>query len=163
MRRLVLMRHAKTEPSNIHGDKARRLTPRGVQDAQEAGVELAALGVDHALVSTATRTRETFAATGLNVPVEYQDALYYSGTETMLARIGETADDVSCLLVIAHAPTIPSLTAELAYASDRQAADEAQCWYPTAAFSTFEFEGSWADLAASDLRSVRFAAIRRPR
>ncbi len=163
MRRLVLMRHAKTEATNPQGDKARRLTSRGVQDSQEAGVELAALGVDYALVSTAIRTRETFAATGLDVPAEFQDALYYHGTETMLARIGETGDEVQCLLVIAHAPTIPSLTAELAYASDRNAADEAQCWYPTAAFSTFEFEGTWADLAEGDFATVRLASIRRPR
>jgi phosphohistidine phosphatase len=134
-----------------------------VQDSQEAGVELAALGVDYALVSTAIRTRETFAATGLDVPAEFQDALYYHGTETMLVRIGETGDEVQCLLVIAHAPTIPSLTAELAYASDRNAADEAQCWYPTAAFSTFEFEGRWADLAEGDFATVRLASIRRPR
>ncbi|MBK7822571.1 MAG: histidine phosphatase family protein [Tessaracoccus sp.] len=162
MRRLVLMRHAKTEATNPLGDKARRLTSRGVQDSQAAGIELVALGVDHALVSTATRTRETFAATGVDVPAEFQDALYFHGTETMLARIGETSDDVHCLLVIGHAPTIPSLTAELAYASDRRAADEAQCWYPTAAYSTFEFEGSWADLADGDFGAVRLTAIRRP-
>lgn len=162
MRRLVLMRHAKTEATNPQGDKARRLTSRGVQDSQEAGVELAALGVDYALVSTAVRARETFAATGLDVPAEFQDALYFHGTETMLARIGETSDEVQCLLVVAHAPTIPSLTAELAYASNRHAADEAQCWYPTAAFSTFEFDGAWADLADGDFTTVQLAAIRRP-
>ena len=111
MRRLVLMRHAKTEATNPHGYLARRLTSRGVQDSQEAGVELAELGVDYALVSTAVRARETFAATGLAVPVEFQDALYYHGTETMLARIGETDDEVQCLLVVAHAPTIPSACA----------------------------------------------------
>ena len=163
MRRLVLMRHAKTEANNVGGDKARRLKPSGVQDSQEAGRELAGLGLQYALVSSAQRTRETFAALGLDIPVEFQDALYYHGTETMLARIGETDDEVQCLLVVAHAPTIPSLTAELAYASNRHAADEAQCWYPTAAFSTFAFEGSWADLADGDLSGVQLADIRRPR
>ena len=43
MRRLVLMRHAKTEANNPEGDKARHLMPRGVQDAQNAGKELAEL------------------------------------------------------------------------------------------------------------------------
>ena len=37
MRRLILMRHSKTEATNPLGDKARHLTPRGVQEAQEAG------------------------------------------------------------------------------------------------------------------------------
>ena len=158
MRRLVLMRHAKTEATNPHGDLARRLTSRGVQDSQEAGVELAELGVDYALVSTAIRTRETFAATGLDVPAEFQDALYFAGTETMLQRISETDDDVDCLLVIGHNPTIASLAAELAYAGDRRAADELQCWYPTSAFTAFEAVGNWAELA-----SVRLQQVRRPR
>ena len=158
MRRLILMRHSKTEATNPLGDKARHLTPRGVQEAQEAGLELKSLGVQHALVSTATRTRETFAATGLDVPAEFQDALYFEGTETMLQRISETDGDVDCLLVIGHNPTIASLAAELAYAGDRRAADELQCWYPTSAFTAFEADGDWAELA-----SVRLQQVRRPR
>lgn len=154
MRRLILMRHAKTEATNAGGDRARRLTPRGVREAQEAGVALAALGVDHALVSTATRTRETFAATGLQVPVEYQDVLYTSGTETMLSRIGETEGDVWCLLVIGHNPTIASLAAELSYASDRAEADRLQRWYPTASFTSLAFDGGWSQAGQALLERV---------
>lgn len=163
MRRLVLMRHAKTEANHPQGDKARRLKPRGVQDAQEAGRALATLGLQYALVSSAQRTRETFAALGLDIPVEFQDALYHSGTETMLQRIGETDPDVGGLLVIGHAPTIPSLVAELAYASDRREADQAQCWFPTAAYTSFVIDGDWADLADGDFRGVRLEGITRPR
>ena len=159
MPRLVLMRHAKTEPNNVGGDKARRLIPRGVQESQEAGVELRELGVDYALVSTAVRTRETFAALGLDVPVEFQDALYYQGTETMTQRIAETDDAVQCLLVVGHAPTIPSLVAELAYASNRAEADQAQCWFPTAAYTSFEFDAPWSSLADGDFTHVRLGGV----
>ncbi|AQX16339.1 putative protein [Tessaracoccus sp. O5.2] len=162
MRRLVLMRHAKTEANNPQGDKARRLMPRGVQDAQSAGRELAALGLQYAIVSSSTRTRETFAALGLDIPAEFQDALYYSGTETMLQRIGETDPEVTGLLVIGHAPSIPSLVAELAYASDRSEADQAQCWFPTSAYTTFSVDGDWADLADGDFSIVRLEGTNRP-
>ncbi|GAA4890880.1 histidine phosphatase family protein [Tessaracoccus lubricantis] len=161
MRRLVLMRHAHTEPHHLHGDKARNLTPRGVQQAQEAGVELRALGIDHALVSTAQRTRQTFAALGLDVPAEFQDALYHHGTETVLQRISETDDSVQALLVVGHAPTIPSLVAELAYASNRAEADQAQCHFPASTYSAFSFDGSWADLADGDFSAVRLDGIER--
>lgn len=162
MRRLVLMRHAKTEANNVGGDKARRLMPRGIQDAQDAGKELAELGIEYALVSSATRTRETFAALGLDVPAEFQDALYYDGTETMVSRIAETDPAVDGLIVIGHAPTIPSLVAELAYASNRTEADQAQCWYPTAAYTSFTFDGDWADLADHDFSHVVLEGIQRP-
>ncbi|OMG53490.1 histidine phosphatase family protein [Tessaracoccus sp. ZS01] len=161
MRRLVLMRHAHTEPTNVHGDKARRLTPRGIQQAQDTGVELRALGVDHALVSAAERTRQTFAALGLDVPAEFQDALYHQGTETIIQRISETDDDVQALLVVGHAPTIPSLVAELAYASNRAAADDAQCHFPTSSYSAFSFDGTWADLADGDFGHVRLDHLER--
>lgn len=162
MRRLVLMRHAKTEANNPEGDKARHLMPRGVQDAQNAGKELAELGLQYALVSSSTRTRETFAALGLDIPAEFQDALYYDGTDTMIQRIAETDPEVTGLIVIGHAPTIPSLVAELAYASNRSEADQAQCWYPTSAYTTFSFDGEWADLESGDFSAVVLEGVERP-
>lgn len=159
MRRLVLMRHSKTEANNPGGDKVRELTARGVQDAQEMGRQLASVGLQYALVSTATRTRQTFAALGLAIPVEYQDALYYDGTTTMLQRISETDDTITGLLVVGHAPTIPSLSAQLGYASAPAEADALQCWFPTSAFSEFTFEGSWTDLEPDSLDNVRFERV----
>lgn len=161
MRRLVLMRHAKTEGNNPGGDHARELLPRGVQAAQEAGVELRRLGLQYALVSTATRTRQTFAALGLDIPVEYQDVLYHDGSETMLQRISETDDAVTGLLVVGHAPTIPSLSAQLGYASSPRESDDLQCRFPTSAFAEFTFEGSWADLEPYNLGHVKLERVTR--
>ena len=163
MRRLVLMRHAKTEANHVGGDKARELLPRGVQDAQEVGVHLRELGLQYALVSTAARTRQTFAALGLDIPVEYQDVLYYEGSDTMLERIAETDDDVEGLLVVGHAPTIPGLSAQLSYASAPKEADDLQCWFPTAAFAEFTFEGDWSDLERDNLAHVRLERVQRGR
>lgn len=161
MKRLVLMRHATTEHHNVGGDKARHLTGRGRQEAQVAGRELADRGIQRALVSTATRTRETFAALGLGTPAEFMDALYFGGTDTLLQRIGEMDETVTGLIVIGHAPTIPGLVAELAYESNPQEADQAQCWYPTSAFSSFLVASSWAALADRDYSGVQLETIRR--
>lgn len=163
MRRLVLMRHAKTEATNAAGDKARRLAPRGVREAQEAGVALARLGVDAALVSSAERTRGTFAALGLKAPVEFSDGLYFGGGDTALTLIGDTPDEVGCLLVVGHAPTIPGLVAELAEAGNPAAAEDAVSWYPTGTWTVFEFDGPWERLGERDFAGVRLAGITRPR
>lgn len=159
MRTLLLMRHATAEGFSSEGDHGRKLTGRGRQEAAEVGVQLRAKGVQHALVSAATRTRETFECLGLDAPAEFMEALYNCGTETMAQRISEVDDEVTCLLVVAHAPAIPSLSAELAYASSPQEADDLQCWFPTAAYSEFTLKGSWADLADDD--SLRLAGVTR--
>ncbi len=62
MRELVLFRHAKTEPNNAGGDRARELTAGGREAAIRMAERLKAEGVapDLVLVSTAVRTRQTW-------------------------------------------------------------------------------------------------------
>lgn len=160
MRRLVLLRH--TQPANNHptGDKGRELTAAGVADAERIGRDLAGLGLEYALVSSSTRTRQTFQHLRLAIPAEFQDALYTGGTETMLQRIGETPDEVSGLLVVGHAPTIPHLSAQLAAASAPREADQLLCWFPAGAFTEFTFSGTWAELG-SDPDAVRLTRVER--
>ena len=155
MRRLVLMRHAKTRASHPRGDHSRELLPTGIQDAQEAGLQLRPLGLEHALVSTATRARQTFAALGLDITVEYLDDLYHEGTDALLRHIGETDPAVNGLLVVGHAPTIPALAAQLGNASDSREADRLQCWYPTSTFTEFTFDDDWSSLAPFELGHVK--------
>lgn len=146
-RTLLLMRHADAEGWSATGDKGRALSERGHQEATAAAAELRPLGVQQVLCSSATRTRETVDTMALGAPVEYMDALYNCGSETLLQRIGEVDDEVEVLLVVAHAPAIPSLSAELAWASAPQQADALQCHFPTSTFSRFTLEGSWSQLA----------------
>ena len=149
MRRLVLMRHAKTQASHPRGDHSRELLPAGIQDAQEAGVLLRELGVEHALVSTATRARQTFAALGLETPAEYLDDLYYEGADALMRHIGETDPTVTGLLVVGHAPAGPGQ------------ADRLGSWYPTATFTEFTFDGDWIDLATFRLDNIQLARVER--
>lgn len=166
MRTLVLMRHAKTEPSHRHGDRERQLTSRGRADATAVGRELAGLGIDLVLCSTSVRTRQTVECLGLDARVEYHEVLYREGVATMVQRISEIEDDVQALLVVGHSPTIPWLSSRLAARSAPKEADQIGCWFPTAAWSQFSVEGSWADFAAPDLvetglDEVEFVAVHR--
>ncbi len=162
MKRLVLMRHAKTEGHHPDGDRARELTPRGREDAAAVGDELADMGLQHAMVSTAVRTRQTFEATGLAIPAEFQEVFYTDGPETMLQRISETEEDVTGLLVIAHEPVIPRLAAQLGYASDKSESDALLCSFPPASFVEFTFEGEWADLEPDNLEHLSLQRVERP-
>lgn len=146
MKRLVLMRHAKAEAHASGGDHARHLTRIGLQDAQDAGVALRGLGLEGALVSTSARTRETFAALGLDATARFSDDLYLGGTDTVVRLISSTDEGLGSLIVVGHAPSIPDLAARLLFAGDPREADRVGSWFPTSAYSTFTFEGTWHGL-----------------
>lgn len=160
MRRLVLMRHAKTEAHHVEGDKARRLTRSGREDAHAAGVALGRLGLTHALVSTSARTRETFANLGLDLTPDFVDSLYLCGTDTLAWLIAQVDDSVDGLLVVAHAPAVPDLAARLTYESLPAEAERIAGWFPTSAFSTFTIDGTWADLLDG---GAEYGSTTRPR
>lgn len=112
-RTLVLMRHAAA--GGAARDHDRPLTPDGVRAATEAGrwMRTNLPAVDLALCSSATRTRQTLSAVGVAGQVRYSDDLYGGGVDDILAEVSSVPDAVSTLLVVGHAPTIPSTAREL--------------------------------------------------
>ena len=162
MNRLVLMRHAKTEGHHAEGDRARELTAKGRADAADVGNQLAELGLQYAMVSTAVRTRQTFECLGLAIPAEFHEVFYTDGPTVMLQRISETEEDVTGLLVIAHEPVIPRLASQLGYASDKEASDALLCSFPPASYAEFTFEGDWADLELENLEHLSLKRVERP-
>ena len=154
--KLYLMRHAQAESFGPSGDMSRGLTDLGRDQAHHAGELLAAAGIQLAMVSAAQRARETFAAMALSDPegrpvrAEYMKALYDASPATLLQRIGETPDEVSALLVLAHAPGIPSLAANLTWAASHREADLMQCAFPAATLVAFDVDGPWSQLTDFD-------------
>lgn len=151
-RLLVLMRHAKAD-SVGESDHARRLTASGVDDAQAAGRWLAGQGVrpDHALVSDAQRTRDTFAAVaqgaGWDVAASYDDGLYAAGPETALDLIRRSDAQAGSVIVIGHNPTVASLAQALDNGEgDAQAGIALTMGFPPCAVAVFEYDGAWSDL-----------------
>jgi phosphohistidine phosphatase len=159
---IALLRHTKAEQ---HGpsDFDRPLADRGHRDAAAVGAWLAGEGFepDHAIVSAALRTRETWAsvaaAADWDLDPEIDRGLYAAGPDTALDLVREVEDDVRRLLVIGHNPTIAVLAQLLDDGDgDPELAEDMLSGYPTGAVAVFEHDGSWADLAEGTARLVGF-------
>lgn len=118
MKQLILMRHAKTEPWHEGIDDAgRALLERGKLDAREVGEALLAAGVspDHVLVSSARRTRETWAEIRGCFPsahVRVLDELYLAEADEIMETALAADGDVT-VLVIGHNPGMHDASADL--------------------------------------------------
>lgn len=146
MQKLILFRHAKTEPFSETGtDETRRLTERGHSDAQSIASQLQYLQIspDQVIVSTARRTRETVAElqkTFPDLPVAFKEDLYLATPEDIVSTI-EAQPDVPCLMVIGHNPGLHELALLLTehggYANSF-AASQLRVKFPTAAVAIFD-------------------------
>ncbi len=158
-RTLLLMRHAKAvDSASGRTDHQRPLAEHGQHQARRVGAQLQSSGPppDFALCSTAVRTQQTLAGLGLACPVDYQPSIYQARAETILEEIQRVPEEVSVLIVVGHAPGIPSLAHELA-AEDSEPAAQAEIsgGYPTATVCQFEVEQSWSELSSARLvRSI---------
>ncbi|MET8654110.1 MULTISPECIES: SixA phosphatase family protein [Nocardia] len=158
VRTLILMRHGKSAYPDGVGDHERPLAPRGQREAGLAGHWLRETQppIDAVRCSTATRTRETLAATGVTAPVVFEPGIYEASPRSLIELIQLSDDDVSTLLVIGHAPGMPWTAWELAGNRDSIPAIELSRKFPTSALAVLEFDRPWAQLdpGAGDL--VRF-------
>lgn len=148
-RRLVLLRHAKSDYPGGVLDHDRPLSARGRREGALAGDRLRELPtpVDEVLCSTALRTRQTLERTGIEAPTRFSSAIYEAAPDDILDDIRQTEDTVLTLLVIGHAPGIPSLALDLAGpGSDEVVMQDIGARFPTSALAVLEIPGSWADL-----------------
>jgi len=164
-RRLVVMRHAKAEPT-APSDHERALAGRGRSAAEAAGRWLRDRDItpDAALVSDAVRTQQTWeqvaAAASWDVAPELCAALYAAGAESAFDLIRESDPDVTTLVVVGHNPTMAYI-AELI--DDGEGDADATTGlvtrgFPTAALAVFTVRGSWSDLGPGTGRLEAFHA-----
>lgn len=113
MKRIVILRHAKTEKL-AETDKVRRLTERGHEQAKQCAKWIANLPfeVNLAVVSTATRTTQTWEELDLKCPVEFSDDAYNASAEDWVHLIRGVDEDIQTLLFVGHSPGV----SDLAYA-----------------------------------------------
>ncbi len=161
-RRLVVMRHAKAEGEGPT-DFERPLAERGHRDAAEAGSWLAAQGFapDHALVSAAARTRETWASLaaggGWDVEPDLDRGLYSAEPTTAVDLISAVDDDAQALLVLGHNPTMAYLAQLLGDGEGRRELEnELFAGFPTCALAVFAYDGAWPDLSEGSARLVGY-------
>jgi phosphohistidine phosphatase len=165
--RLMLLRHAKAEKTESGmRDRDRRLNGRGRADAAQIARYMAqhALVPDRVLVSSAQRTRETWEhmapAFSASPPVGYEDLLYESGTDSILAVIKVADPPAATLLVIGHNPGLYD-TARLLLAHRGGEAHQLDDGLPTAGLVVIDFASDdWRKLAARSGRLERFVSPR---
>jgi len=157
-RTLVLLRHAKAAQGQGIPDHDRELAQRGQRDAGAVGQWLSdpsrAVTIDLALCSTSERTRQTLegVSAGGAEPKEtrFDQRIYSAGAATLLTVLHEVPDSVNTVLVVGHAPGIPTLAMALAHegAGSAVASDRLSQGFPTCGLAILGYVGHWAALAA---------------
>lgn len=163
-RTIVVMRHAKAEQVGPT-DAQRELSTRGQEDAAAAGAWLAARDVrpDVALVSAATRTRQTWAAVaqgaGWDLEPSLDEGLYSAGPDTVLDLVRALPDDARTVLVVGHNPTMAYVASLLDDGEgDPAAAAHLAGGFPTSALAVFAYDGPWDALDAGGARLTAYHA-----
>jgi phosphohistidine phosphatase len=170
MRRLMLLRHAKTENDAPSGrDRDRRLDARGHIDATAIGGWIARHPPfpDTVLVSPATRAHQTWeiaweAMQGVapEPVVELVPDLYGAEVSQLLQIIRMAADaNPQRLMLVGHNPGMHELTLALIGGGDAAGVKALADNMPTSGFAIIDFEiDDWADVAFRRGRLVQFVS-----
>jgi len=156
---LLLLRHAQAVDQSVGmRDHDRPLTVFGIEQARAVGnaVRSRGLQIDRALCSTALRTRQTWSALGLDADVEFNDALYNAGSDTLLEELWLLEESVGTAMIIGHGPGVPALASQLAGpGSDPHAVEVVNSRYPTATLTEFRIDAPWSELQQAALTWLR--------
>jgi phosphohistidine phosphatase len=170
MRRLMLLRHAKTETNAPSGrDQDRRLDDRGHRDAAEIGGWIGRHPPfpDSVLVSPAIRAHQTWeiawAAMKDVVPrpqVEFLPELYGAHPAQLLHTIRAATGDPRQMMLVGHNPGMHELALALAGSGgDNKALKALGDNLPTSGLAVFEFAiDDWSDVSFRHGRLVSFVS-----
>ncbi|HEX3502051.1 MAG TPA: histidine phosphatase family protein [Xanthobacteraceae bacterium] len=167
MRRLLLLRHAKTERAEPgERDRDRKLTKRGRNDAPMIGAYMAKhnLVPDLALVSPSARTQETWALVApcfaKTPPMEMDDRIYNASTNQLVEVITETKK-AKALLMIGHNPSFHELAVQLVAAGDVNLREQLKEGLPTSGLVVIDLPiEDWSLLHPRAGRLERFVTPR---
>ncbi|MFJ8940526.1 SixA phosphatase family protein [Streptomyces sp. NPDC102365] len=153
LRRLVVLRHAKSAWPDGVPDHERPLAARGRRDAPAVGRALADADClpDLALCSTAVRARQTWelaaAEWGTPPPVRHEARLYAADVPELLDAVREAPAEAETLLLVGHNPGLEELVLTLAGDGLDTALDDVRTKFPTSAIAILAWHGpGWASL-----------------
>lgn len=166
-RRLMLLRHAKSDwPEGVE-DHERPLAQRGRKAAPRMGAYLRQEGLvpDRALVSSAKRTRETWELVekelGSDVAEDFVAQIYEAPTDRLVEVVRSCSDRDRRLLLVGHNPGLADLAVALCDGSSPDAIARIRQKFPTAGLVVIDFEAtSWKDVARGSGRLERFVSPR---
>jgi phosphohistidine phosphatase len=168
MRRLMLLRHAKTEHEAPSGrDEDRRLDNPGRHDAAEIGGWIGRHPPfpELVLVSAAIRAQQTWEIAwdmmkdlAPQPQIELMPELYGADPAELLQIIREASGpDPQCLMLVGHNPGMHELALALAGSGDPAARNALVQNLPTSGLAIFEFEiDDWSEVAFRRGRLVLF-------
>jgi phosphohistidine phosphatase len=168
MRRLLLLRHAKSDWSLPgQADHDRDLAARGRKAAPLVGRYMAehAIIPDHAIVSTATRTRETWRLVAdmfpRKPPADFEDRIYEASPRDILAAIAGAPASARSLLVVGHNPGFHEIANLLVASGDKRMRATLQDKFPTAALAVIDLDiDDWAAIRPGSGRLESFVTPR---
>jgi phosphohistidine phosphatase len=173
MRRLMLLRHAKTEHDAPSGrDHDRRLDERGRLDAAAIGTWIGRHPPlpDTVLVSTAVRAKQTWEIArdamheafreAPHPQVEWLDEIYGAETAQLLQIVRmASATDPARLMLVGHNPGMHELALMLAGGGDAAAKKALEDNLPTAGLAILDFAiDDWNEVAFRRGKLVRFTS-----
>lgn len=167
VRRVVLLRHAKSAwPAGVP-DHERPLAGKGRRNAKAAGEWLRHEGpvVDLVLCSDAVRARHTWEIASSTLPKRPSCTvvpdLYGADPDEVLALLQGCPGKAGTVLVVGHEPTMSGTTLLLAgRRSDRSALQRVRTKFPTSGISVLRFDGDWSGLKAGQAVLETFSVPR---
>ncbi len=167
MRRLILLRHAKTERAEPGGrDRDRKLTKRGRAEAPLIGAYMAhhRLVPDLVLISPVARVKETWSlvlpAFAKAPRVVKDERIYNASPERLFSVIAETRNAHS-LLVVGHNPGLQDIAVQLIATGDVEARERVAEKLPTSGLVVIDFPiDDWSRLHPHSGRLEHFVTPR---
>jgi phosphohistidine phosphatase len=167
MRRLMLLRHAKTERAEPgQRDRDRKLTKRGRADAPTLGAYLAHHNLipDLALVSPAARAQQTWdlvTEAFAKAPRAQIDERIYNTSPQKLLQIAAEPRKANKLLIVGHNPSLHEFAVQLIASSDVKVREELHEKLPTSGLVVLDLPiEDWAELRPHSARLERFVTPR---
>jgi phosphohistidine phosphatase len=168
MKRLILLRHAKSQQDDAIKDRDRPLNARGRGDAPRMGSYMHHRRYLPQLVlcSSARRTVETWELVApeldATVPSRFPDLLYLASAATITKLVRATGEEISVLLVIGHNPGLEECAQSLARKpqsdAERKFEAELRAKFPTCALAVLDFDiADWSEAATASGALVDFA------
>lgn len=168
MLRLLLLRHGKSswsDPDQKEHD--RPLNDRGRLAARVMGGFMADNGLtpDHVLVSTATRTRQTWELIqpllGDGPQATAARALYLAAPDVILQTLRTAPKKAQSVLLVGHQPGLGAFARKAANGSVKAGSARAFEDFPTCGLATLEFdEKNWSRI---DFGKATFTGFTRPK
>ena len=157
-RRLVLLRHAKSDWPQDVADHNRPLAPRGRRDAPLVGRWLARSGYlpDAVVCSTARRAQETWELASAELPgspaPRLEPRVYEATVLGLLMLVREFASEQRTVVIVGHNPGLAELAVGLAAPPPQPPAS-----FPTAAVAVLGLPGDWSAAGPGEARLLAFA------